>query len=183
MTTTTNLFAVPARENVSETNQGIFDQMQRNLGMVPNLYATFAHSDTALADYLALQNRQSSLSGKEKEVINLVVSQANECRYCLSAHTLLAQKQGFSAEQVLEIRSGRASFDERLDQLAQFTRAVVQQRGNVNTEQREQLIAAGYTAENIVDIVMAVGDKTITNYLHNVTEVPIDFPLAEDLGE
>jgi hypothetical protein len=59
-------FEVPTRDQVSESNQAIFDHMQKAFGMVPNLYATFALNETALADYLALQNRKSTLSAKRK---------------------------------------------------------------------------------------------------------------------
>ena len=55
-------FNVPTREEVSENNQAIFDNLQKQVGFVPNLYATYAYSDTALGDYLAFQNRKTSLS-------------------------------------------------------------------------------------------------------------------------
>lgn len=172
------LFAVPTRENVSESNQAIFDQLTKGLGMVPNLYATFAHSETALGDYMTLQSRKSSLSLKENEVINLVVSQVNQCQYCLAAHTLLGQKAGFTAEQIVDIRRGEADFDTKLNALAKFVHSVAANRGHVSDGDRAAILDAGYTEGNIVDIVVAVGDKTITNYLHAVTEVPIDFPAA-----
>lgn len=178
MTTTATLFTVPTREEVSARNQTIFDSLTKHLGSVPNLYATFAYSDSALSDYLNLQTRKSSLSAKEKELITLVVSQVNECEYCLAAHTILAQKQGFTLEQTIEIRHGRASFDGKLNALAQFVHSVAEQRGKVNESEKAMLLDAGYTRENMVDIVMVIGDKIITNYLHNVTEIPVDFPAA-----
>jgi len=102
MTTTSNrTFTVPTREEVTENNQGIFDNLKKGLGFVPNLYAYFAKSETALGDYMALQNRKSSLKGKEREVINLVVSQINGCRYCQSAHTVLGKMNGFTDDQVI----------------------------------------------------------------------------------
>src|SRR5687768_1151650 len=110
-------FTVPSRENVSYNNQVMFDKLQAALRMVPNLYAVMAYSDTGLENYLALQNGKSSLSKKEKEAINLIVSQVNECRYCQSAHTLLGKMNGFSEEQTIEIRSGAASFDPKLNAL------------------------------------------------------------------
>ena len=89
MTTTENgLFSVPTREEVSSNNQAIFDNLHKMIGFVPNLYAYYAKSETALGDYLALQNRKSTLSGKEREIINLVTSQINGCRYCQSAHSV-----------------------------------------------------------------------------------------------
>ena len=104
-------FTVPSRENVSANNQAIFDQLKKALGIVPNLYAAIAYSDTGLENYLGLQNSRTSLSKKEKEAVNLVVSQRNGCAYCQSAHTVLGTMNGFSNEQVIEIRKGSASFD------------------------------------------------------------------------
>ncbi len=174
-------FTVPSRSEVSENNQAIFDNLQKNLGFVPNLYATFAYSDTALGDYLTLQNRKSTLKAKEREVINLVVSQINECRYCQSAHTALGKMNGFSDEQILEIRSGEASFDTKLDALAKFTSDVSISRGKPAAASVEALFAAGYDRANLVDILIVVGDKIISNYFHGVTQVPIDFPVAVKL--
>ena len=44
------LFQVPTRQDVSENNQAIFEQLNKGLGFVPNLYAYYAKSATALGD-------------------------------------------------------------------------------------------------------------------------------------
>ncbi|MDX2070447.1 MAG: carboxymuconolactone decarboxylase family protein, partial [Haliscomenobacter sp.] len=155
----------------------------KGLGFVPNLYATFALNDTALGDYLTLQNRKSTLRAKEREVINLVVSQVNECLYCLSAHTALGKMNGFTDEQILEIRSGEVSFDAKLDALAKFVKEATIKRGKPSAEAVENLFAAGYNKANLVDILIVIGDKIISNFLHGVTQIPIDFPVARPLEE
>ncbi len=174
-------FNVPTREEVSANNQTNFDNLQKGLGFVPNLYASFAHSETALGDYLALQNRKSSLRAKEREVINLVVSQVNGCRYCQSAHTVLGRMNGFTDEQILEIRGGNASFDPKLDALVKFVQETTINRGKPSAEVVDNLFTAGYNKGNVVDILMVIGDKIISNYLHGVGQFAIDFPLAEEL--
>lgn len=174
-------FNVPTRESVTPENQQLFDGLQKGLGFVPNLYATFALSSTALADYLALQNRKSSLRAKEREVINLVVSQVNSCEYCLSAHTALGKMNGFTDSQILEIRTGQASFDAKLNALAAFVKDVTVNRGKTNGQSTDRLLAAGYTQENLVDILVIVGDKIISNFLFGITNIPIDFPRAAPL--
>ena len=174
-------FSVPKREEVSANNQAIFDNLQKGLGFVPNLYATYAYSDTALGDYLALQNRKSSLRAKEREVINLVVSQVNDCRYCQSAHTALGKMNGFTDEQILELRSGTASFDPKLDALAKFVKNITVNRSKPDAEVLENFFNAGYTKENLVDVIVVIGDKIISNFIHGATQVPIDFPLAPEL--
>lgn len=174
-------FAVPTREEVSADNKAIFDNLRNMLGFVPNLYAFFAKSETGLADYLALQNRKSTLRAKEREIINLVVSQVNECEYCLAAHTAIGKMQGFSAEQVIEIRKAEISFDNKFDALAKFVKETAVNRGRPSAEATERLFAAGYNEANLVDIVIVIGDKIISNYLNNVTQIPIDWEAAPKL--
>ena len=175
-------FSVPTRDDVTPDNQAIFDNLKKALGFVPNLYATFAYSPTALGTYLALQNAKSSLKPKEREVINLVVSQVNDCEYCLAAHTALGKMLGFSDAQILEIRRGRASFDPKLDGLVRFVREVAEKRGHVSATTTDAFLAGGWSQANLVDAIMVVGDKSISNYLHGTTKIPVDFPAAEKLA-
>lgn len=175
-------FNVPARDEVSPANQALFDSLKKGLGMVPNLYATMAYSEHALSSYLALQNAKSSITGKAREVVNLVVSQVNECEYCLAAHTMIGKMVGFTEAQILEIRGGNAPFDDKLDVLAQLTKNIAVNRGKPNQQLVEAFFSAGWTKENLVDTIVTIGDKTVTNYLHGTTEVPIDFPAAQKLS-
>lgn len=174
-------FTVPTRGEVSENNQNIFDNLQKGLGFVPNLYAYYAKNETALGDYLTLQNRKSTLKAKEREVINLVTSQINGCGYCLAAHTALGKINGFTDEQIMELRKGSASFDKQLDALAKFTASTVFNKGKASKETIQAFFDAGYTEANMIDVVMVIGDKIISNYIHNLTGFEIDFPLAQPL--
>jgi len=174
---------VPTYEQVSPANQAIFDNLKKALGFVPNLYATFAHSETALSTYLALQNAKSSLSPKAREVINLVVSQVNACAYCLAAHTALGKMVGFAPEQILEIRRGGASFDARLDALAKLVRNITLERGHPDPALVRAFFAAGWTEGNLIDALVVVGDKMVSNFLHGATQIPVDFPAAPPLND
>lgn len=174
-------FAIPTREDVTPTNQTIFDNLTKQLGFVPNLFATYAHSDNALPNYLNLSGAKTSLKAKEKEVVNLAVSQVNECSYCLAAHTAVGKMNGFTDEQIIELRQGFASFDPKLDALARFARQTTINRGKPSQDVVDELLSAGYTRENLVDAIVLIGDKTISNYLHGVTQVPVDFPEAVEL--
>lgn len=173
---------VPTRDEVSPANQALFDNLKKAVGTVPNLYATMAHSEHALGNYLAFQNGKSTINGKAREIVNLVTSQVNGCQYCLAAHTMIGKMNGFTDTQVLEIRSGRASFDAKFDALARLVREMVVERGHTGQALVDAFFAAGWTKENLVDVIAAVGDKTITNYLHSTTHVPVDFPAAPPLA-
>ncbi|MDF1697610.1 MAG: carboxymuconolactone decarboxylase family protein [Saprospiraceae bacterium] len=176
-------FNVPKRNEVSTTNQAIFDNLQKAVGFVPNLYATYAHSENALNNYLTLSNAKTSLKAKEKEVVNLAVSEVNQCDYCLAAHTAIAGMNGFNPQQILELRAGKASFDSKLDALAQLAKNITENRGETDNEVVNTFLNAGWTKENLIDTIVLVGDKTISNYLHKTTKVPVDFPAAQPLLE
>lgn len=173
-------FNVPARDDVNAQNQANFDALKKGLGMVPNLYATMAWSENGLSRYLAFQSARTSLSNKEKEAINLVVSEVNGCRYCLSAHTIIGKMNGFSDDEVLRIRSGEAS-DHKLDALVKIAREITINKGRASDASLEAFYAAGYDNGILVDLILQVSDKTAMNYLHNLTKVAIDFPIAPEL--
>jgi uncharacterized peroxidase-related enzyme len=174
-------FNVPTREDVSTNNQAIFDNLNKGLGFVPNLYATYAHSDTALENYLTFANAKTSLSAKEKEVVNLAVSEVNSCIYCLSAHTAIGKMNGFTDAQILELRAGHSSVNTKLDALAKLAKNITENRGKTDDAVLENFFNAGYTKGNLIDTISLVGDKTISNYVHSTTKVPVDFPVAQPL--
>ena len=173
-------FQVPTRSEVSEANQAIFDQLQKGLGFVPNLYAAIGHSSNGLGRYLAYQNAKTSLSNKEKEAVNLIVSQINGCIYCQSAHTVIGKMNGFTDEQLLDIRRGTAA-DAKLNALVQLAASITKNKGRAEATTVDAFFAAGYTNEHLVDVILQVADKIAMNYLHNLTQIPVDFPVAPSL--
>jgi uncharacterized peroxidase-related enzyme len=171
-------FRIPQRTEVTSGNQVIFDQLTSMLGTVPNLYAGFAWSANALSTYLALENGKSSLNARQREVIHLIVSQVNDCGYCITAHTEIARMNGFTEEQIKEIRSGTATFDPRLDAMARLAKSITENKGLSDEPSLQVFYAAGLTNENLVDVVLIVGYTIIANYLHALINTPLDFPLA-----
>lgn len=176
-------FNVPKRSEVTEQNQNIFDDLKSKLDFVPNIYATYAHSDNALGRYLTFANGKTSLNNKEKEVVNLVVSQVNGCTYCQAAHTALGKMNGFTEEQTIELRKGHAPFNMKLDAMAKLVKAIAENRGKISDDKLQNFFSAGYNKENLVDMIVNIGEKATTNFLHNITEIPVDFPAAPELTE
>jgi len=176
-----NTFNVPTKDEVSSNNQAIFDNLNKALGFVPNLFATYAHSDTALENYLTFANAKTSLNAKEKEVVNLAVSEVNRCIYCLSAHTAIGKMNGFTDEQILELRAGYSSVNDKLDALAKLAKNITENRGKTDDAILDNFFTQGYSKGNLIDVISLVGDKTISNYVHSTTKVPVDFPVAQPL--
>jgi AhpD family alkylhydroperoxidase len=173
-------FTVPPREEMTPANQAIFDTLHKALGFVPNLYATIGYSENGLGRYLTFQNAKTTLNNKEKEAVNLVVSEVNGCIYCKSAHTVLGKMNGFTDDQLLDIRRGNAA-NPRLNALVKLAADITRNRGRASSELVDDFFEQGYTNENLVDLILQISDKTAMNYLHNLTQVPVDFPLAPSL--
>ena len=173
-------FSIPTRDQVSENNQLLFDSLNKLLGFVPNLYAIIAYSENALGKYLAFQGGKTSLSNKEKEAVNLVVSQLNDCRYCQAAHTVLGKMNGFTAEQTLDLRAGEST-DSKLNALVSLTKEITLNKGKVGQDSLNRFFNEGYSKASLVDLIMQISDKIAMNYLHNLTNIPIDFPAAPAL--
>lgn len=174
-------FNVPTRDQVSPLNQIQFDNLHKALGMVPNLYAAMAYSENGLARYLAFQGAKTSLTNKEKEAVNLVVSEVNGCRYCQSAHTVLGKMNGFSETDTLDLRSGESK-NPKLNALVRLGKEITETKGRVSESTLKDFYEAGYNDGALVDLILQISDKVAMNYLHNLTKVKIDFPLAAELS-
>jgi uncharacterized peroxidase-related enzyme len=177
-------FRIPQRIEITQENQAIFDRLASMLGTVPNLYAGFAWSTHALSTYLALENAKSSLNARQREAIYLVVSEVNDCQYCLTAHSEIARMNGFTNEQIEQILTGSATFDPRLDAIVRLAKTVAENRGRCDETSLQAFFAAGLTNENLIDLVVVSGYMVIANYLQALINMPLDFPLAghwEDL--
>lgn len=149
---------------------------------MPNLLSTLAYSENALEAYINLENSKTSLTKKEIEAVKLVVSEVNSCLYCLSAHTMVAKMNGFTEEQTLEIRGGSAGFDKKLNALVKLAKQLSEKRNAGDGTLVAAFFDAGYSKENLIDMIVHIGDKTISNILHAVTQVPIEFPLAKSIS-
>lgn len=174
-------FKVPSRGDVSTNNQEIFNNLNKGLGMVPNLYAVMALSDTALENYLAFQNAKTTFSNKEKQAVNLVISQVNACPYCQAAHPMLGKINGLTEEQTIEIRKEGASFDPKHDVLVRLAAEITANRGFSTTPSIEAFLNAGYTKGQVIELIFLVAEKTAMNYVHAITQTPIDFPPPQSI--
>lgn len=163
----------------SSTVAPSFAAMQRNLGMVPNLYTTLAHSPVLFNGFLAFADAlgKGRLTTTQRELLALAIGQSNECQYCLSAHTLLASKVGLSVDAIKSARQGNA--ESPLDNaLLQLATALVHQRGVLTDEQLANVRHAGVDDELMLEVLGQVVVNTLTNYGNHLAATEIDFPIV-----
>jgi AhpD family alkylhydroperoxidase len=87
-----SLIAIPASiEAAPEASRPLLRAVEKQLGLVPNLFRLVATSPAALEGYLGMHGAlaKGTLPAATRERIALAVAEQNACDYCLSAHTYL----------------------------------------------------------------------------------------------
>jgi AhpD family alkylhydroperoxidase len=175
-------FSVPTYEQVSPDAQPAFDQFNKLMGKMPNLYATIGYSANALNSYLHYVNEQArgTFHAKDREGIYLIVSQLNGCEYCLASHTQSAIKNGWKEEETLALRAGKHA-EPKWQVIYKVISSIIEQKGHVSDELLDEFYAMGYNQTAIIDLMVLINVMTFTNYTYRLTQIPIDFPPAKDL--
>lgn len=160
--------------------QATLAAVKSKIGMVPNLFKTFAHSPAVLNGYLALSDSLGggALTARQREIVALAVAQANGCHYCLSAHTLMGKGAGLSPEAIAAARRGTAA-DTLDNAIATLAKALVEARGHVTDAQLAEARLSGLDDARIAEIVGAVAVNVMTNFMNNVAHTDIDFPKVD----
>lgn len=156
------------------------EAVKRNLGTIPNLFSTLARSPTALNSYLQFSETLTGgrLNAAQREIIALTVAQANECQYCLSAHTLLGKNAGLDAADVERARRGTAD-DPLNSAIAKLARLVTENRGVIKDSDLVELRMAGLDDGLILETTVNVVLNLLTNYVNHIAQTSIDFPIVD----
>ncbi len=170
---------IPTRDEVPETSRPILDAVQKQLGVVPNMFRLIAQSTAALQGYTANSGALArTLDVKTRERIALAVAQVNGCDYCLSAHSYLALNLAkITPEEIVLNRRG-ASGDVKADSAVGFAAKLVRERGHVTAADVQAVRDAGYTDAEVVEIVAVTAENVFTNLLNVVADTDIDFPVV-----
>lgn len=154
------------------------EKAQAQLGFVPNMYGAMANSPGLLETYLFGYDRlrkDSALTPPEQEVVFLTVSRANGCDYCMAAHSMVGEKMTNVPADVLEaIRSRAPIGDARLAALSAFTEEMFATRGRPTDAAVAAFKAAGYAERHMLDVILALAVKTLSNYANHLFHTPVD---------
>ncbi|MEW4530068.1 carboxymuconolactone decarboxylase family protein [Maioricimonas sp. JC845] len=183
MTTAQSTFAPLSIDTAPEAARGTLEGVQKKFGFVPNILGVMAHAPATLDAYLTLGSilENTSFSPREQQLVLLAVSVENECRYCTAAHsTVLKSMLKVDAETVAAVREGRDLPDAKQNALVQTVREIVRERGHVSEETVAAFTEAGYTPPQLLELLVAVAMKTITNYLDHITPVEVEDAFAAE---
>ncbi|SLN19173.1 Carboxymuconolactone decarboxylase family protein [Roseovarius gaetbuli] len=169
----------PVSDDVAEGQaKDLLEGARAKLGFVPNMYRGMANDPGLLSTYLHGydQFRQSGhFTAPEQEVVFLTVSEANGCDYCTAAHSMLAiNVSKLAPEHTQALRDGKPLADEKLEALRQFTHHMWEARGLASKAKAEAFKAAGYGDVHVLEIILALAVKTISNYANHVNHTDVD---------
>ncbi len=165
-------------DNAEPRAKAALEGAQKGLGFIPNMYANMANSPGALEMYLAgykFFRNDGGFSPAEQEVVFLTISRENDCEYCMAAHSMVGEKMsGVPAAVLNALRSGLPLPDAKLQALSAFTRIMVASRGKPVRQDLQAFLAAGFSERQVLEIILAIAVKTISNYSNHVFHTEVD---------
>ena len=174
LTTPASIEAAPAAA------QPLLEAVKKQLGSVPNLFRLVANSPAALEGYLGLSGAlaKGGLPAQTRERIALAIAQFNGCDYCLSAHTYLGKNLAKLDDAEITANRNGASNDPKADAAVRFAVKVALERGQIGDADLRAVKLAGYDEGQIIEIILHVALNTLTNYVNEVAQTVIDFPVV-----
>jgi uncharacterized peroxidase-related enzyme len=160
-----------------DASKPALETIQKGFGFIPNLMATFANSPEVLRGYLALDAEweKTAFTPPERQLVLITTSLENGCSYCLAAHCTIAKGfMGVPADVVSAIRTRKSTGDPKVDALVALVRELVSQRGHAQPETIQRFLAAGFTKPQVMELLLGIALKTISNYLDHINPAPLD---------
>lgn len=169
-------FQLHTQETAPDGGPALLDNSIKAFGMIPGLHAVMAESPEHLEAYQKLHElfQKTSLSTVEQNVVWLTINVEHECHYCVPAHTGIAHMQKVPNDVIEALRNKTPLPDPRLEALRDFTLKVVRQRGFVDDADVQVFLDAGFTKRNVLDIVLGLAQKVMSNYVNHLAQTPID---------
>ena len=169
-------FTLHDLDSAPEGSKPLLEKFTKNFGRIIGFYGMLAESPEALRGYKALSDAfdNTTLSDDEKTVVWQTINVEHECHYCVPAHTFMAKAMNVSDELNDGLRDETPLPDPRLEALRDFTLILVRNRGHANDAEIEAFLDAGYTRRNILEVVLGISEKVLSNYVNHLTKTPVD---------
>ncbi len=174
-------FTLYNENTAPDSTKNTLKEVKAAYGMLPNLYGYLAESPVALNAYLHINDqlmKHSSLTPIEVQVALLAISEVNDCEFCIAAHSWMGDSLKANAQTVAAIRDGGDINDAKDKALVDFVRALVNDRGFVNEEITDAFLAAGFSRENMFDLLVCNMLKSLSNYANHITKTQVNTELA-----
>lgn len=174
-------FTLHTLESAPKDSKPLLENSQKGFGMIPNLHAVMAEAPGLLEGYQTLHRLvlESSFNNEEKTVVWQSVNVEHACHYCVPAHSGIARSMKVDEAIDNALRDQTPLDDAKLEALRTFTLSVVRNRGNVDESAVQTFFDAGYEKRQLLEVVLVVSQKVMSNYVNHIAETPIDEPFKK----
>ena len=176
-------FKIHTVETAPADSKAILEGAVKQMGVVPNLFGTMAESPSLLKAYTQLNElfTKTSFDAEELTVVWQTINVEHECHYCVPAHTAIAHSMKVDEAITEALRNDTALPTAKLQALKDFTLSMVRDRGNVPAAEMEAFFAAGYGQQQVLEVILGLSQKVISNYVNHVAQTPVD-PMFESFA-
>jgi AhpD family alkylhydroperoxidase len=169
-------FTTHTIESAPTQSQPLLKGANDALGFVPNLFGTMAEAPSLLEGYMALASifDKSSFSETERQIVLMTNNRLNGCVYCMSAHTALSKMGGVADDVIEALRTGSPIANIKLEALRQFSIVINEKRGWPEQKDLDAFLSAGYTQQNVLEVILGTSLKVMSNYTNHIAETELD---------
>lgn len=170
-------------EQASTNTATLYQAVKSKMGLVPNMVKALGHSTAALEGYLGLSTAVSNgkLRPATREKIALLIAEANQCEYCVRAHTAVSGMLKIPEFEIENARCGKAN-DPKEQAILDIAKAIIDTRGAVSDESFSEATNAGVSEEEIAEITANVAINVFTNYFNRLADTECEFPPVESIS-
>lgn len=163
-------------ESAPEESKELLEKSKKAYGMIPGLHGVLAGAPGILDAYQKLHALfvDSSFNNEELTVVWQSINVEHECHYCVPAHTGIAKMMKVDDAITEALRNETKLEDSKLEALRTMTLKIVRNRGNVTQEDLEAFYEAGYDERQVLEIILGLSQKTISNYVNHIANTPVD---------
>ena len=174
-------FTIYTQDNAPEAAKPLLEKSVQAFGMVPNLHAVMAESPELLDSYQQAHNlfQATSFDADELTVVWQSINIEHDCHYCVPAHTAIAHSMKVNQGIIDALRNKTPFADEKLEVLRNTTLAMVRKRGILSEEEVSQFYEAGYGRKQLLEIVLGLSQKVMSNFTNHLANTPVDEPFAK----
>ena len=174
-------FTLHTEETAPEASQALLKESQKSFGMIPNLHAVMAEAPGLLEGYQKLHALflETSFTDEEVTVVWQTINVEHACHYCVPAHTGIAKSMEVDDRIIDALRDKTPLPTDKLEALRDFTLSVVRDRGEVNDEAVKAFLAAGFEKRHILEVILGLSQKVMSNYTNHLANTPVDKPFKK----
>ncbi len=171
-------YPVQTITSAPEGSKHALEELQKAFGVIPNIAGVIANSPKLISALVGVfqQVHSSSLKEPEIQIVLLTDAVTNKSEYAVAFHTALAHGRGVDASETDAIRAGRKPADKRFAALATVAESLIEKRGHLSEDELKQFLAAGFTHEQVLEVIAIVSASTITNYAATLASPPLEAP-------